>query len=169
MKLILLLPILLYLVILLLNFDLVSETKDIDLIFTEFVNMPIYLFSGVFFTWYAIILFFIYDFYSAYLHNKIDELDVTIIDLKSKLYDWQEKLLWKIKTDIEASQNKLRESDIKLLDDHKKINEKLVEEVNKSNNKQYDEYKKDLEKVLHKISFIDEGVWEKIKKMWTRS
>lgn len=165
MKLLLLLPILLYLVVILWNIWLLNEIKDVNILWLQTYSVPVFLFSSIFIVLYAILVFFVYDWLNSFLHYKIDNLDKQIVELKSKLYDWQEKLLSKITKETENYVLKLKESDEKKLFDFNAKNEKLLEELRKENKEQFLSYKKETDKILEKVSFIDPSMWDKIKNL----
>lgn len=174
MKILLLLPILFYLLLILVNIDLLQTVQIINFFGVKELNAQILLYNSIFIVFYAIIVFFTYDGLNIFLRYKLKKQEEEIIRLKSTLYNWQEDILKKISKEIEKWNKENKKDNIALIKEiTKKSDEKIVKLI-KSNDEKLENYKnsnqnvllqhwKETDKLLSKINLIDKWVLDKIK------
>ena len=95
MKILLLLPILAYLLLVLVNQDLLHTNQTINIFWAKELDIPFLFYNSVFIVIYAVLVFFAYDSLNIFLKYKLKKQEKEIIELKSKLYDWQEDIFEK--------------------------------------------------------------------------
>ena len=174
MKILLLLPILFYLLLILVNIDLLQTVQIINFFGVKELNVQFLLYNSIFIVFYAIIVFFTYDGLNIFLRYKLKKQEEEIIRLKSTLYNWQEDILKKISKEIEKWNKENKKDNIALIKEiTKKSDEKIVKLI-KSNDEKLENYKnsnqnvllqhwKETDKLLSKINLIDKWVLDKIK------
>jgi len=185
MKVLLLLPIIIYLALILVNLDLAKNLQEVNLFGAETLKIPFLLYNSIFIVVYSVLVFFAYDSLNIFLRYKISKQEKEIVDLKSQLYDWQADILKKISKEIEnwnkeaRKENKEFIKNISLENDDKiknilsKNNEKLEKFIKKSDER-LEDYKnsnkellvqhwKETDKLLWKMNLIDKGILDKIK------
>ena len=174
MKILLLLPILFYLLLVLVNWDLLKTTQEINFFGVGKYDIPFLFYNSVFIVVYSVLVFFAYDWLNIFLKYKIKKQDEEIVKLKSMLYDKQEDLIKNFSKQIENFSKEIKKEnkqnskeffekfDDKLQKLVKKTDEKL--EAYKSSNKQLLlEHWKQTDKILSKINLIDKSILDKIK------
>lgn len=174
MKILLLLPILFYLLLILVNIDLLQTVQIINFFGVKELNVQFLLYNSIFIVFYAIIVFFTYDGLNIFLRYKLKKQEEEIIRLKSTLYNWQEDILKKISKEIEKWNKENKKDNIALIKEiTKKSDEKIVKLI-KSNDEKLENYKnsnqnvllqhwKETDKLLSKINLIDKWILDKIK------
>lgn len=174
MKILLLLPILFYLLLILVNIDLLQTVQIINFFGVKELNVQFLLYNSIFIVFYAIIVFFTYDGLNIFLRYKLKKQEEEIIRLKSTLYNWQEDILKKISKEIEKWNKENKKDNIALIKEiTKKSDEKIVKLI-KSNDEKLENYKnsnqnvllqhwKETDKLLSKINLIDNWILDKIK------
>lgn len=141
MRLLLLIPAFLYISIALTNIDLLSKTETINIYWLYDLELPILLFSVIFFIIYIIIIWLFISFSDLFWDYKKSKLNWEIIDLKSQLQDWQSKL-------IDSINNNFKE----VLDEFRTTNDTMILK-----------YKKENEKVLSNLEYEIKSIKDKIK------
>lgn len=169
MKTILLVPIFLYLILLLVNIDLLKTAQDVNIFWFTTIHTQWLLFSSIFIALYATLVYFLYNWVNAYLKHKISNLEKEIVELKSDLYDWQEELIDNIKQTYDKLFEEFKkENDInfkKIIELDQNILDKIISiSVPNSNISEIelDRYKKKAEKILANKWFNSEII-EKLK------
>ena len=164
MKIILLLPIVLFLIIILGNSWLLLESQSIDILWIVTLDMPVALFTSVFLVTYAVLLFFIYDWIHAYSNYKIEKLEKLTTDLKASLYDGQDKLISKITKEFETYHNNSKNKDKDSLEKYISNNEKTLENMKKENEANLDRMRSETDRVYGEISTIYTAIPPRYKK-----
>ena len=174
MKILLLLPILIYLLLVLVNQDLLQTQQTINIFWAKELSIPFLFYNSVFIVLYSVIVFFAYDWLNIFLRYKLEKQEKEIVELKSKLYNWQEEILKKISKEIEwglkdiKKENKenikilVLESDEKVKKLIKKSDEKLDEYKN-LNKELLLQHWKETDKILWKVNLLDKWILDKIK------
>ena len=185
MKVLLLLPILFYLLLVLVNGDLLHSHQVVNFFWAKEVNIPFLFYNSVFIVLYSVIVFFAYDWLNIFLRYKLKKQEREIIELKSKLYDWQEDLIKKISKEIENWNKEIKkENKENIKNIWEKHDEKIEKIITKNNDKlevfirkgdeKLENYKnsnkelllqhwKETDKLLSKINLIDKWILDKIK------
>ena len=125
LNLILLLPLLLYVIILLINNELLSTKAEINLFFANF-EINIVTFISIFFVLYILVIYWIFKFSSFFVSHKKDNLQNELNKLKADMQDREPKLLEKIEkkfSEILEKSQKENKQNIEIL---KKENEKVI-------------------------------------------
>lgn len=167
MKLILLLPILVYLGLLLVNMNLLQESQAINLFGAQIIEVPVFLFSSFFIVLYAVLVYFVYNGINAFQAHKIRKLDRQIVELKSELYDGQKELLQKVEGAFETHFQKLKKDNDMKFETMIHFNEYTLEKVLEETSGNFVKYRKEAEKLLAEAKGIDKGLLEKLK-IWKR-
>lgn len=185
MKILLLLPILVYLLLVLVNWDLLYNYQTINLFWVKSISIPFLFYNSVFIVVYSVLVFFAYDWLNIFLRYKIKKQEKEIVKLKSMLYDGQEDVIKKISKEIEKYNKDLKKDNKEIFKDYfeksderidkiiSKNNEKLEKIIKKSDEK-LEEYKtsnkqlliqhwKETDKILWKINLLDKWILDKIK------
>ena len=174
MKILLLLPILFYLLLVLVNQDLLHSTQNINLFWAKQLEIPFLLYNSIFIVFYAVLVFFVYDWLNIFLKYKIWKQEKEIVKLKSKLYDWQADILKKISKEIENSYKDLKKENKETIKNILIKNEEKIEKLLKKSDEKLENYKKlnqelllkhwrETDKILWKINLLDKWILDKIK------
>ena len=185
MKILLLFPILVYLLLVIVNQDLLHTQQVINIFWAKELSIPFLFYNSVFIVFYAVIVFFAYDSLNIFLKYKIKRQEKEITELKPKLYDGQSDILKKISKEIESGNKEIKkenkehiksilsESDDKIKNILSKNNDKLeklikksdekLEEYKKSNKEVLIQHWKETDKLLWKINLLDKWLLDKIK------
>ncbi len=126
MKIVLLLPALLYVIIILMNTNLLTIKENINLFWIYNIDVYLIAFITFFFVIYILLIWVILKFTNVFsgLRNKKLEKEISI--LKSKLLDWQDDLIKEIKWEFKEILNNCIERNNKEIDIYKKENEKII-------------------------------------------
>lgn len=152
MKIILLLPILVYISLIWFNLELLKDSQIIN-IFTIFeLNIPALLYSSIFMVWYLIFVFIVFDLRWAFLHRKIRKLENEVFSFKSMLYDEREDILKKF----------IQEYNIKI-DSFTKDQKDLFEKFKAENEMDLMKQKAETDRILEKLNLLDKWIFDKIK------
>ena len=127
---ILLSPILLYLLLILINKELLDIKENISLFWIWEINLPIISVTTIFFVLYIIIIWLLLKFSEIFTSIKKNRLEREIKDLKATMQDWQWDLLWSIKKDFVEILEGFKEENKKSIETLKKENEKVVTNLN---------------------------------------
>lgn len=144
LNLILLLPLLIYVIILLVNNELLNIKWNINLFFTSF-EINIVTFISMFFVLYILIIYWILKFTNFFVNNKNENLLKKVNELKADMQDKEPKLLEKI-------ENKFSE---------------ILEKSQKQNKENIDILKKENEKVITNLTYDLKIIKEKVEKLKT--
>lgn len=136
-------PILVYLILLLLNSNLLSKKETVNIFWIFQPELPIITIISVFFIAYIFLLYFSEKFSSFFAWNKNKKLQDEILNLKAKLADEREKLI-----------EDLRKEFLNNLESFKEISNKNLELS-----------KKETSKVLWNLEFEIQTLKEKIEKL----
>jgi len=126
MKVILLLPALLYLALILLNLQIFKEMTQINFFWIYTFDVPLVIFISIFFILYILLIWFgfsISGFFSGYKTNKLEK---EVFGLKSKLLNKQWDLIKNIEKHFEKTLESFKTEADKKLELYKKENEKIV-------------------------------------------
>ena len=185
MKILLLLPILVYVLLIMVNLELFMSQQTINLFWASTYELPFFLYNWMFIVIYAILIFFIYDWLNIFLRMKVKRQDREITELKSKLYNWQKDLLKSITKEIIDWNKSLKREVIEwnkvlkreVIEWNKNIktenkesvktyveeNNKLLGQYTKENNKVLVQHWKETDKILSKVNLLDKWILNKIK------
>ena len=142
MNIILLSPVLIYVVLLLVNSDLLAVRQDISIFWIWDINAPVIALISVFFVTYIFLMYFSWKFSTFFSTHRNKKLEEENIRLKAQLSD--------LIPDI-----------TKNLDDKIKI---LVEDFKVLTDKSLELHKKETSKVLGNLEFEIKDLKEKITK-----
>lgn len=153
MKILILIPIILYLSLVFFNLDLLNTIEPVSLFWLYTIEVPIIFYSITFLILYSILIFIIFDLVNSYLHHKLNKSDKEVFELKSKLYDERED---ELAVFMKEQKHKLD----KFLEKQENNIEKYKTEQEANLAKQ----KAESDKILEKLNLLDEGLLAKIKK-----
>jgi len=139
---IMLLPLLIYVVLLLINSNLLIEKSEVNLFWISSFEIPIVSIITLFFIIYILIIYFSWKFSSFFTNSKINILQKEKLELKSKLAD-----------QIPDIESRIDDKYIKILEEFKNISNKNLE-LHKNNTKQ----------VLENLDFEIKNIKEKLDK-----
>lgn len=163
MKILLLLPIVIYMLFLLVNLDLLEQTQVIDLFWYQDIEAPMLLLSSIFIVFYSILVFFVYDWLNSYLHYKLNKQEKEIIMLKAHLYDWQEDLIKSIIKSFETLIKDTKKEDTSLFLKYQEQSNKIYHDMVSKNQENLEKHKSETDKILSKLNLLDESFFDKIK------
>lgn len=126
MKTLLLIPALAYLVLILLNLQIFSESTEINFFWIYSFNIPVVIFISIFFILYIILIWFGFNVSNYFTGYKNKKLEKDVIDLKWKLLNKQWDLIKNIESHFEEILSKFKSEADKKLELYKKENEKVV-------------------------------------------
>ena len=119
LNLVLLLPLLLYVLLLLINREVLATTFDINIFWLFQINTSVVVIVSFFFIGYLALLWLIFKFSSFFTTHKNKKLEKQVSELKGKLADGQAELITKITAE-------LKEENDKKLELYKKENSKMT-------------------------------------------
>lgn len=140
---ILLFPLLLYVILLLINNDLLTEKDNLNIFWITSVELPMITIISLFFVLYLFIIYFSWKFSSFFVNNHNKNLEEEKMVLKSKLAD-----------QIPELNKKVTEEFGKILDEFQSISNKNLE-LHKNQTKQ----------VLENLDFEIKSIKEKLDKL----
>lgn len=141
MRLLLLVPALLYLVLLVLNLDIFQASTQINFFGIARFELPVVISISLFFILYILLIWIGFSFGNIFSNHKNKRLEKEVFELKSKLLNQQETLLSKVDEKYSSILDQLKTQGQNEIDQYKKAQEKLL------SNMQYD-FKDIQEKVL---------------------
>lgn len=162
MKLILLLPILLYAALMFVNLNLLNNFQVVNLFWAQSLELPVLMFSSYFVVLYAIVVYFAYSWVNSLQTRKIKKLKTKITELKSELYNNQKDILRTMSEDIRTQISEFKTDNDKKLETLIRFNEYTLEKVIDETSGNFAKYRKETQKLLSK-SKGDKGVLEKMK------
>lgn len=165
MKLILLLPIIIYLGLMAVNIELLRDFQTINLFWALVIKAPIIMFSSFFIVLYAVIVYLSYSWINAIASRKIKKLDRQIVDLKSELYNNQKELLKNIQEDYKTQLSNFKNDNDRKLETLIRFNEYTLEKVIDETSGNFTKYRKETQKLLAKSKWVDQTLFSKLK-LW---
>ena len=145
LNLVLLSPILIYVILLLINSDLLSEKQTINLFWLAEVSLPLITLISLFFVVYIMVIYSLFKFSNFFVASKNKNLTGEVNALKAEMQDRQPKLL-------EAIEAKFWE---------------ILEKSNTEHKKTIDILKKENEKVVTNLTYDLKMIKEKVEKIKT--
>lgn len=130
MKLLLLLPALLYLGLLILNLGIFSASHEINFFWIARFDIPVILFSTIFFILYIILLWVWFQFLGIFKDVQARKLQDENFKLKEQLLSRQGELISEIESRFNETLVKFQDEADKKLELYKKENEKVVTNMN---------------------------------------
>lgn len=130
MKLLLLLPALLYLGLLILNLGIFSATHSINFFWIARFEISVILFSTIFFVLYIILLWVWFQFLGIFKDAQARKLQDENYKLKEQLLSRQGELISEIESRFQDTLTQLQADADKKLELYKKENEKVVTNMN---------------------------------------
>lgn len=121
-----LLPVLLFLIIIILNRDLLYINETISIFGITESTVPVIAFSSIFFAWYIIAIYLFFKFSNIFTSYKNKKLESEINKLKSKLYEERPKLVDDLKSEFSENLENYKLQQEKEVKIYKKENEKVV-------------------------------------------
>ncbi len=125
LNIILLSPVLIFVVLLLINNDLLGIKWNVNLFFTSF-ETPIVAFMAIFFVGYIIIMYCLFKFSNFFVSHKNKNLTGEVNKLKAEMIDRQPKLIKSMEEKFAEILTKSDESHRESISILKKENEKVV-------------------------------------------
>ncbi len=126
LNLVLLSPILVYVVLLLINSDLLSEKQTLNLFWIVELELPLITLISLFFVVYIMVIYSLFKFSNFFVANKNKNLTGEVNALKAEMQDKQPKLLEALEAKFGEILNKATAENKKNIDILKKENEKVV-------------------------------------------
>lgn len=143
MNIIFLSPLLVYVLLLLINSNLLTKTETVNLFWLGSIDMPLIALISVFFILYIFVIYFSWKFSSFFTNSKIKWLENEKLLLKEKIAD-----------QIPEIENKI---------DDKYSN--ILDEFMNTSNKNLELHKNQTKQVLENLEFEIKGLKEKIDKI----
>ena len=138
---ILLSPVLIYVILLLINSDLLAKKENVNIFWIWDLQMPVIAIISVFFVAYIFLMYFSWKFSSFFTDHKLKKLEEENLKLKAKLSDLIPEIT-------------------KTIDEKTK---KMIEEIKTLTDKSLELHKKETNKVLGNLEFEIKDLKEKIK------
>lgn len=129
MRLLLLLPALLYLALLVLNLDIFKASTEINFFWLARFELPVVISISIFFILYIMLIWLGFSFSNVFSNHKTKKLEKEVFDLKSKLLNKQGELIKNIEEKFEAKLGEFKKEADKKLELTKKETEKVVSNV----------------------------------------
>lgn len=145
LNIVLLSPVLIYVVLLLINSELLSEKDTVNLFWITELELPLITLISLFFVSYIIIMYSLFKFSNFFVAHKNKNLNNEVNELKAQMLDREPKLL-------EAIEKKFWE---------------ILEKAQADNKQNIDILKKENEKVVTNLTYDLKMIKEKIEKIKT--
>lgn len=139
---ILLSPVLIYVVLLLINTELLTKKEIVNIFWIWDFQMPVISIISIFFVWYIFLMYFSWKFSSFFSNHRNKVLEEENLKLKAQLWDLIPDITKNLDKKIKV-----------LVDDFKTLTDKSLEL-----------HKKETSKVLWNLEFEINDLKEKIKK-----
>lgn len=152
MKILFLLPILLYISLVVFNLDSLFIPSEINFFNFHKEQIPFLLYSSIFLISYIIFLFIIYDLKWILIEKKFEKYENEIISLKSRLYDEREDVFRDFISDYD-----------KKFDNFTKEQKDLFEKFKFENELDLAKQRWETDRILEKLNLIDKWIFEKFK------
>jgi len=143
LNILILIPLLIYILLLLINKNLLLTTQEINIFWLYKTNIQFILYINIFFILYLILIWWLFKFSNLFANHKTKKLNDEILKLKSKLTDQTPELIEWIQ----------------------EILNKKLEEFKTNANKQIELTKKETEKVLWNLEYEIKTLKDKIEKL----
>ena len=130
MKILILIPAIVYLALLIINLDIFSATTQINFFWLTRFEIPVVIFISLFFILYIVLIWVIFNFWGAFSNLRNKKLEKEVYELKSKLLSGQWELIEKIEQKFENILESHKEESDKKLELYKKENDKIVSNMN---------------------------------------
>lgn len=166
MKLILLLPLVLYLCLMLVNMELLRDFQNINIFGAIMLEGPIVMFSSIFFVLYGVLVYLAYSGLNTLQAHKIKKLDNEITRLKAELYTGQKALLDELKNDYKEIIHQFKQDNDLKFETMIRYNQYTLEKVIDETHGSYEKYRKETQKLLKEAN-ADTSFLEKLK-VWKR-
>jgi len=89
MKILILIPAIVYLALLIINLDIFSATTQINFFWLTRFEIPVVIFISLFFILYIVLIWVIFNFWGAFSNLRNKKLEKEVYELKSKLLSGQ--------------------------------------------------------------------------------
>ncbi len=143
LNILILIPLLIYILLLLINKDLLLTTQEVNIFWLYKANIQFVLYISIFFILYLLLLWWLFKFSNLFADYKNKKLNDEILKLKSQLTDQTPELIEWIQ----------------------KILDEKLEEFKNNANKQLELTKKENQKVLWNLEYEIKTLKEKIEKL----
>jgi uncharacterized integral membrane protein len=143
MRLLLLIPALLYLVLLVINLQIFTATTQINFFWIWNFQIPVVIFISLFFIVYILLIWVGFNLSNYFSKYKNERLEKEVSDLKGKLLDKQGDLLQNIETNMRH----------------------ILIEFKDESNKKIELYKKETEKVVSNMGYDFSSLKDKVEKI----
>jgi len=163
MKLILLLPIVVYLCLMLVNLDLLRDFQIINVFWAQTLEIPLILFSSIFIVVYAVIVYVAYSWVNSWQAHKIKKYESKIDELKALLYDNQGRLLESLEKNYTSQFQAFKRDNDAKFETLIRYNEYTLEKVIEENSGSFTKYRKETQKLLANAKGVDSSILEKLK------
>ena len=162
MKIILLIPLIIYLCLLLVNIELVKDFQTLNIFGALHINAPIILLSSIFIALYALLIYMVYSGIHSFQAFKIKKLKQEIQKLQSELYSNQKELLDSITEKVQNQIADFKQENDKKFETMIHFNQYTLEKVIDETSGSFLKYRKETQKLL-KESGVDQSFLDKIK------
>lgn len=125
----LLLPLTLYVIFVLFNWDLLSVSQEISLFAITTINGPLFALLSVFIIIYILLIWVVLKFSNFFIERKDRILENQINELKGKLHDNQKELLDSISSEFRDILSKYQKENYENIQAFKSENQKVVSNV----------------------------------------
>ena len=126
MKLLLLLPALVYLAFLALNLQIFQTSTEINFFWIARFTIPVVIFVSIFFILYIVLIWFGFNFSNVFSNMRTKKMEKEIFELKNKLLTGQGALITEIETRFQKILEAYKADSDKKLELYKKETEKIV-------------------------------------------
>lgn len=152
MKILLLIPVILYIALVIFNLDLLKNSDTINIFNLVDITIPALLYSTIFAIGYLIFVIILFDLRGMFLHRKISKLEHEVFALKSELFDEREDIFKKF----------VWEYNIKI-DNFTKEQKELFERFKLESERDLEKQKAETNKILDKLNLLDKSFFDKLK------
>lgn len=125
----LLFPILLYVILLLINNDLLSQENSVNIFWITTLELPIISIISLFFVLYVFIIYFSWKFSSFFINNQNKNLEEEKLILKSKLADQIPEINKQVSEQFWKTLEEFQNISNKNLELHKNKTEQILENL----------------------------------------
>lgn len=130
MRILLLIPAILFFLLLLINLSIFSASSEINFFWLAHFNMPVALFVSLFFILYIFLVWLGFNVQGSFANRKVKKVENENFDLKNKLLNKQGDLISSIETKFSETFEKYQIQQDKKLELYKKENEKMLSNMN---------------------------------------
>ena len=165
LKVLLSLPLLLFVGIIFADTNLLLENYTVGPMFGYQYTGNVLQMAAIFFILYIILIYLYYTGVNVTQTNRIGVLEREIVELKSELYSDQAHLIEKVMNDYREKMDSLEKTTDAKLERIVKFNEYTLDKIVATTNSDFDKYKKETRKLLAQADIKDKTLLEKLK-MW---